>query len=1098
MNRLCYQLSIILVISGLAACGGGGGSDGTDTDSVVPPGDADQVRSLALAKGFDGHPANGMPRIEPAEGSVEQLGKLLFFSRTLSGSQDVACASCHMPHLGGADGLSLPVGVAAAEPWVVGPGRIIEPGEDLDPNADGGPNVPRNSQTIFNVGLYQRALFHDGRIFVPSGSSPPAFKHPESGVGTDSSSGNTMLEVQSLFPLVSDQEMRNFRYPELSVGAYRQLLLDRLREDGNGAGASWESRFQTVFGAREPSAITLPRVQQALAAYQQSQIFVDSPWSNFVADEQAPPLSAGAMAGARLFYAEPEEGGLGCAGCHSGDRLTNEEFYNVGFPQMGRGKRSNGDDFGRWQVTGDDEDRFAFRVPSLLNIGATAPYGHAGTFQSLRDALIWHADPAFHANNPAPFLLNLDQFESVLEAYPDAGAKTLEAVNSPSFAAASALLPNRALTSSELDQLEAFLLALDDPCVHDVQCLAPWFPDEASDPDGRLLVAGESFTEEGGGGEPPTDPTGYKALDFPAGSNDRNGFPDMENCADTVGTVGRNTGEGFVRRSDLGLSASHGYTLETYLQGNLTFQPGMFSGGLTATYISTDCWPDILFAGGDFSGLVYYRNLGQGAGFVEDDLFHGESPADHPYVTGVYAADLNGDYRRELLLSEISANSVIPVFAQRSEDGLHERILELSSSRPAFGISFADFDRDGYPGFFVGRWSRSGVDGAAPALFNNDAGNGVYSVDAVSGTSQGEIDQEWNFTPAFADFSGDGWPDLVVASDFETSLVLHNTATPVQGEIYFDNVTDRDVITDENGMGSAVGDFNNDGWLDWFVTSVFDPEPDVNPELKNWGATGNRLYLNQQQTTAPAFADVTEQAGVRDGRWGWGACAADFNNDGLLDIFHVNGFGLLPQSFEDAGGEWAEVRAVVAGITGAFHQNRPRLFINTGITPAGVPQFTESAAGWGLVDGSQGTGLTCLDYDRDGDVDLALVDNQSGIQFYENQTGSASGHAFVSVRLQGQSPNTEALGARVRVSADLGGTRGMQQQTRVVQANSNYNGQNPLDMHFGLGEATMIPTLEIRWPDGSAQVCAGLAVNQFLVFRQGQVAGRPECTELSP
>src|SRR5690606_9277092 len=110
-------------------------------------------------------------------------------------------------------------------------------------------------------------------------------------------------------------------------------------------------------------------------------------------------------------------------------------------------------------------------------------------------------------------------------------------------------------------------------------------------------------------------------------------------------------------------------------------------------------------------------------------------------------------------------------------------------------------------------------------------------------------------------------------------------------------------INDENGMGAAVGDFDGDGDLDWFVSSIFDPT-DVEG---NWGASGNRLYRNDGSGN---FEDVSAAANIRDGGWGWGSCFADFDLDGDLDLFHTNGYPEL---------EAAE-----------FHDDHSRLFVNNG------------------------------------------------------------------------------------------------------------------------------------------------------------------------
>ena len=114
--------------------------------------------------GLTGNPAGGKDIPDVSQSKLAQLGRELFFSKSLSLAFDLACASCHHPFLAGGDGLSLPVGVGALDPDLVGPGRRHDGNFYIDPEADGGPNVERNSPTTFNSALYQHALFNDGRV----------------------------------------------------------------------------------------------------------------------------------------------------------------------------------------------------------------------------------------------------------------------------------------------------------------------------------------------------------------------------------------------------------------------------------------------------------------------------------------------------------------------------------------------------------------------------------------------------------------------------------------------------------------------------------------------------------------------------------------------------------------------------------------------------------------------------------------------------------------------------------------------------------------------------------------------------------------------
>src|SRR5438105_1464094 len=202
--------------------------------------------------------------------------------------------------------------------------------------------------------------------------------------------------------------------------------------------------------------------------------------------------------------------------------------------------------------------------------------------------------------------------------------------------------------------------------------------------------------------------------------------------------------------------------------------------------------------------------------------------------------------------------------------------------------------------------------------------------------------------------------------------------------------------------------------------------------------TGGRTS-SWRATTARAGSSstiVTEQAGVRRGWWGWGSTFADLDNDGHLVVFLVNG--------------WNDP-------TGPFQADLSRCFVSNG-----DGTFTERGAELGLADTGEGRGVVAFDYDRDGDLDLFIANNRQAPRPYRND-GCDTGH-FLSLRLRGRAPNTEAIGGRVYVTA------GGQTQMRELRAGSNFESQDPADAHFGLGTATNVDEIRIVWPDGTPTV----------------------------
>ncbi|NNE42615.1 MAG: T9SS type A sorting domain-containing protein, partial [Gemmatimonadetes bacterium] len=361
--------------------------------------------------------------------------------------------------------------------------------------------------------------------------------------------------------------------------------------------------------------------------------------------------------------------------------------------------------------------------------------------------------------------------------------------------------------------------------------------------------------------------------------------------------------------------------------------------------------------------------------------------------------------------------------------------------------TFADTDRDGDLDIVIAHWGT----GQAPGHFFRNDGPGTFShiytsADVMWGYQNwSPPPADWTFCFNLTDLNGDMWPDFTVSSDFNTSHVWLN-----DGDGTFTDVTDSLVITDTNGMGSTVGDYDNDGDIDWFVSSIYDTT----------GTTqdGNRLYQNDGNGV---FTDVTTAAGVRDGLWGWGATMQDFNNDGHLDIFHVNGWDSSPQ--------WTN--------------NPARLFVSNG-----DGTFTDQAAAVGVDHTGQGRAVSAFDYDRDGDLDLFLFNTNQLPVLLRNDCAAGN---WLDVKLIGSDANTEGIGSRVR--ATVGATT----QTREIRCGNNFNSQDAAEAHFGLGTDTVVDVLEVTWMDGTTTTMNNVPANQRLVITQGSAVTVPLVNPIS-
>ena len=481
-----------------------------------------------------------------------------------------------------------------------------------------------------------------------------------------------------------------------------------------------------------------------------------------------------------------------------------------------------------------------------------------------------------------------------------------------------------------------------------------------------------------------------------------------------------------------------------------------FSGGVASGDYDDDGDIDLFVVRGNVGPNLLYRNLGDNT--FEDvaaaaGLANTRSAFQNYRHSGPGFADMDGDGDLDLFIGGVQGD---PSFVFRNNgDGSFSDVTSGSGidrlrSQQNVSSAFGDYDLDGDVDLLLAHWGtpRSNSDpGDTEHLWRNDSTREAIrfvsvsvevglspSIQNLSDLRARQSEQDATFAPSFAHLNDDRYPDIVMVADYNRSQVFINN-----GDGTFTNVTDVDVITDTNGMGNALGDYDDDGDLDWFVTSIWRSILANRPN-------GNRLYRNDGGT----FTDVTADAGVADGGWGWATCFVDFENDGDLDLYHTNGWEFERQE--------------------NFYMDASRAFVSHG-----DGTFTNQASSIGLADEGQGRGVVCADFDNDGDTDIFLwsKDDENGGRLFRNDS---AGNNFVTVKLNGLPPNTQAAGARIR--ATIGETTRM----REIILGSNFISQNPADQIFGLGQATQVDSLVIEWPDGEVTDFGIVQGNRHLVI----------------
>ena len=447
-----------------------------------------------------------------------------------------------------------------------------------------------------------------------------------------------------------------------------------------------------------------------------------------------------------------------------------------------------------------------------------------------------------------------------------------------------------------------------------------------------------------------------------------------------------------------------------------------FTGGVAAGDFDNDGDVDLYVVGTDDAPNALYVNDGTGkfqdiASEVGVNFLHwGSGPA---------FGDIDGDGDLDLFVGAVEGdpyylleNRYIGSDAENKFIDITDKAgLHLHSDSTVSG-SFADYDQDGLLDLLLTHWGdKRQQNNDTETLWRNEGGSLFSNMSSDLNISSSLVEEgvELTLTQNLFDISGDGLPDLLIAADSnESQTFIYNGSSYVIS-------TDRRVIKDQSGMGAAVGDYDNDGDFDWFVTSIYD--------LHVGGSSfGNRLYQNSGQGF---FTDVTDDAGVADGNWGWGACMKDFDHDGDLDIFHVNGWD-----------DWEEYR---------FQPSR--FFENQGDGSFEIINVFDI----GIIGRGQGRGLACFDADRDGDIDILVVNlNTPHLALYRNESTNLGN--YVVIKLKGAGSNKFGVGALVTLTTTEG------TQIRQLGASNNFASHNPLEVHFGLGLATSAE-VTVEWRD---------------------------------
>ena len=549
---------------------------------------------------------------------------------------------------------------------------------------------------------------------------------------------------------------------------------------------------------------------------------------------------------------------------------------------------------------------------------------------------------------------------------------------------------------------------------------------------------------------------------------------------------------------------------------NVQTDPYIYNGaGVAVGDVDNDGLPDLFFAGNMVSSRLY---LNKGDMHFED-VTRPARVATNRWVTGVAMVDINNDGYLDIYAS-VSGPAWSSPESRANLLFINNRNRTFTEAAAQYGVDdrgfttqsvFLDYDGDGCLDLFVlnnspADFSRSDLS-AVPAgvkIETPDSHNQLYRNDCkghfTNVSDQAGILRKtgYGLGVAVADVNGDAWPDIYVSNDVVANDVLYINN---RNGTFSDRAAQSMKHTSFAGMGVDIADFNNDGWPDVLQVDMlpralerrkrvlgFATYNSVN-ELRRRGVrddySQNALQLSNGVTKDGdvVFSEIARIAGVSHTDWSWSALFADFDNDGLKDIFIGNGY---PKAVNDLDYMTTTTTAMRPGLRNASNRraldNLQRL--PTYETPnyvfrnRGDLTFADESATWGVNQAGFSYGAAYADLNNDGQLDLVVNNINAPAFVYENVRRADDAHHWLAVRLDGVAPNRRAVGATVVLTA------GGQKQTLYQSPTRGFMSSVDDRLHFGLGRIARADSLEIFWPDGRYQVLTGLAVDRLVTVKQ--------------
>lgn len=529
--------------------------------------------------------------------------------------------------------------------------------------------------------------------------------------------------------------------------------------------------------------------------------------------------------------------------------------------------------------------------------------------------------------------------------------------------------------------------------------------------------------------------------------------------------------------------------------------------GVAAGDINNDGLPDLYFSSNEGGGQLYlnkgklkFENITAKAGFIHDR-----------WETGVSMVDINQDGWLDIYVNVAGSSkfgSLANLLYINNHNGTFTEEAEkygIADTRLTMNSSFFDYDKDGDLDLFlitnpademvsginaINERKINGESSGTDILYKNNGDGSFRDVSREAGI----LIEGYSLGAAISDVNMDGWPDIYVSNDFLTNDILYINN---RNGTFTDSISGYLKHTSFASMGNDIADFNNDGLPDIFVLDML-PEDNFRRKMIMPASSYDKFKMSLEKGYVPqfsrntlqlnngngSFSDIAFLAGVSSTDWSWSSLWADLDNDGDKDLMVTNGF------FRDLGNlDYIHYQARLKNPMGRQDAKREAklkaikelpqiplkdyLFENNGNL-----SFSKRSDEWGFDEPGFSNGACYADLDNDGDLDLVINQFNTEAKVFENSSEKLTGRKFIKIKLSGQAPNLQGIGAKIYVYA-----AGKMQFQEFNPYRGFESSMEPL-LHFGLGENLKADSIVVVWPDDKTGIVYNVATGKTLTLDQ--------------